>query len=110
MAEDNLFLGLDASTQSLKALIVNEKLVEEFGWKNPIGQRVTMEDSVTLKVIGVVKDYHMYGFWMEIGPTAMRVNDEKDNNFVIGKVDLSNLTDAYSYLETEWRDKIPNKT
>lgn len=91
------------------SLIVNEKLVEEFGWKEPIGKRVAIDDSTTLTVIGVIKNFYHNGFWRDVDPYGIRAGDEEDFRFVIAKVPASKLTSAYHHLEDKWREVIPNK-
>ncbi len=89
------------------SLIVNEKLVKVFGWQNPIGKRVAMDDSTMLTVIGVVKNFHHNGFWREVDPYAMRLSEEEEFNFVIVKVSSSKLTAAFNYLEEKWARSYP---
>jgi len=92
------------------SILVNERLVEEFGWKDPIGQRLSISDSVHLSVVGVMKNFYMAGFWEEIDPMAMRLDSTENFNYIVGKVDVANITDAYNYLENEWLAKIESKT
>lgn len=105
---------LEAS-DSQNSIIVNEKLVEEFDWTDPVGQRVTFNDSVTLTVVGVVKNFYMYGFWAPIEPVGIRLQslkfqDDGTNSFMVAKANINNVKEVYDYLEREWNGKIPNKT
>ncbi|WP_421895275.1 FtsX-like permease family protein [Marinoscillum sp.] len=105
---------LEAS-DSQNSLVVNERAVEEFGWTNPIGQRVYLNDSTTLTVVGVVKNFYMYGFWAPIEPTAMRLKslkfqDDGTYSFMVAKVNINRVKEVYDYLESEWNSKIPTKT
>ncbi len=47
---------LKKNTADSNAIIVNEALVREYGWKDPIGQR--LPGKYNERVIGVVKDFH----------------------------------------------------
>lgn len=105
---------LEAS-DSQNSIIVNEKLVEEFAWKDPIGQRVMINDSTTLTVIGVMKNFYMYGFWAPIEPVGIRLKslkfqDDGTYSFMVARADINNVKEVYDYLEQEWNGKIPNKT
>ena len=105
---------LEAS-DSRNSIIVNEKLVEEFDWVEPIGKRVTINDTTTLTVVGVVKDFYMYGFWAPIEPFGIRLKslkfeDDGTYSFIIAKTNLENTREVYDYLEQEWNSKIPTKT
>lgn len=105
---------LEAS-DSKNSIIVNEKLVEAFDWKEPIGQRVSINDSTTLTVVGVVKNFYMYGFWAPIEPVGIRLKslkfeDDGTYSFMVAKTNVNNVKQVYDYLEQEWNSKIPNKT
>lgn len=105
---------LEAS-DSQNGIIINEKMAEEFDWTDPIGQRVAIDDSTTLTVIGVVKNFYMYGFWEPVEPVGIRLksmkfDDDGTYSFLVVKTDVSKTKDVYDYLEREWNSKIPNKT
>ena len=58
-----------------KELILNEKALEQFGFKSPaeaVGQQIYASDSIPLSVVGVVKDFHFRPMNYEIGPLAFR--------------------------------------
>jgi putative ABC transport system permease protein len=50
-------------------IIVNEALVKEYGWKDPIGQ--TMPGKYTQQIIGVVKDFHFESLHTNIKPVVL---------------------------------------
>lgn len=105
---------LEAS-DSKSSIVVNEKLVEAFGWDDPIGKRVTVNDTVSLSVVGVVENFYLYGFWAPLEPLAFRLKslrfeDDGTYSFIVARTNVSNVTEVYQYLESEWNDQIPNKT
>ncbi|MEO9474207.1 MAG: FtsX-like permease family protein [Cyclobacteriaceae bacterium] len=105
---------LEAS-DSQGSIIVNEKLVEEFDWSEPIGQRVSVNDTTTLTVVGVVKNFYMYGFWAPLEGVGMRLSslrfeDDGNYSFIVARTNIDNVQDVYDYLEQDWNDNIPNKT
>jgi putative ABC transport system permease protein len=69
----------NSSTDSHAAFIVNETAVREFGWKNPLGMRIStgFGDPSGEKwegtIIGVVKDFNVYSLHKEIEPLVMRL-------------------------------------
>lgn len=106
--------ALEAS-DSQGSIIINEKMVEEFDWTDPIGKRIAVNDSTTLTVIGVVKNFYMYGFWAPVDPVGIRLKslkfqDDGTYSFMVAKTDLDHVEEVYAYLEREWNSKIPNKT
>jgi putative ABC transport system permease protein len=67
------------STDSHQAFIVNETAIREFGWKDPIGKRISYgyEDVDGEKwegtIVGVVKDFNVYSLHKKIEPLVMRL-------------------------------------
>ncbi len=96
------------ATDSTQAVIVNETLVKNAGWKNPVGKRVwlfTGENDVTTeaKVIGVVKDFHTSSIHKTIAPLVlfMAPPQEADNLYV--KIKPENATTALAYIQTTFK-------
>lgn len=57
------------------AIVVNEALVREYGWENPIGKK--LPGNYSQQIIGVVEDFHLESLHSPIEPTvlAMKHND-----------------------------------
>ena len=58
------------------SVLVNETMVKEAGWKNPIGKQLLNAEksdgkTVPSKVIGVVKDFHTYSLQHKVEPLVM---------------------------------------
>lgn len=92
-----------------QSIIVNEALVKEFKWEEPIGKRVAIDDTTKLTVIGVVADFYKDGFWNPIEPVGIRIETEDAYNFVVGKVSSDKLIDTYKAIEEEWAQEIPTR-
>ncbi|MEO9964813.1 MAG: FtsX-like permease family protein [Reichenbachiella sp.] len=104
---------LEAS-DSEGSIIINEKMVEAFDWTEPLGKRIAVNDTTTLTVVGVVKNFYMYGFWAPIDPVgitlkSLRFEDDGTNSFVVARTDVSKVREVYDYLETDWNSKVPTK-
>lgn len=104
---------LEAS-DSRNSIVVNEKMVEAFDWTQPIGQRVVVDDSTTLTVVGVVNNFYMYGFWAPLRPVGIRLQslkfqDDGTYSFMVARADINRVEAVYDYLEQEWNGKISNK-
>jgi putative ABC transport system permease protein len=71
--------NLQRSTDAHEAFIVNETAVREFGWKDPIGKRIShgYEENEGEKwegtIVGVVKDFNVYSLHKKIEPLVMRL-------------------------------------
>jgi putative ABC transport system permease protein len=77
-------------TDVSNAVLVNETLVKEMGWTDPLGKRVRLGTNADGKVlmasvVGVVKDFNIYSLQHKIEPLLLRmppVDNEKDNLYV----------------------------
>ena len=65
-----------------KSVILNETALKQFSFSDPvsaINQAIYVEDSIMLKVVGVVKDFHFRPLVYEIGPVAFRYNPDESS-------------------------------
>lgn len=96
------------------AIIVNEALVRDMGWSNPLDEHLNWtEDSTSLghKVIGVVKDYHLRSLEQTIDPTFLTM-DKKNAGFLITmlvKISPNDIPQTVARMQAIWRDMYPNK-
>lgn len=89
------------------SILVNESMVKEMNWDEPVGQVVQIDDSTRLSVIGVVMDFYMYGFFDPVAPSAFRLGAKDDMNFVVIKSGLRN-TELRKLMEEKWYEIAPN--
>lgn len=89
------------------SIIVNEAMVKEMGWEEPLGKVVSMDDSTRLTVVGVMEDFYMWGFFNPVSPFGFRLADKDANNFVVVKGDVK-PTELYDLLEEKWYEIAPN--
>lgn len=88
------------------SLIVNEQTVKEFGWEEPVGQVVQVDDSTRLTVVGVMKDFYMYGFFDTVDPAGFRLGNKDAMNFLVVK-SQQNPKEVYEKLEATWYEVAP---
>lgn len=59
-------------TDISQGVVVNQKLVDEYGWSDPIGKMVSPFGLTTpMRVIGVVKDFNAFSLHIKVEPTAV---------------------------------------
>jgi putative ABC transport system permease protein len=100
-------------TDRYNAILVNETLVNELGWKDPIGKRVKfhIDDKGTLaesRVVGVIKDFHTHSLQHKIEPLALQMPpdaNEQDNLYV--RVRAGQAADALAFIEKTYRQFEP---
>ncbi|MBD0260951.1 MAG: hypothetical protein ICV83_34965, partial [Cytophagales bacterium] len=87
-------------------VVVNELLVKQLGWHNPVGQQFRIE-GVPHEVIGVVKDFHSYSFAKPVRPTIFRVAPEAGYRYLSLRVRPGAEAKAYGALQVEWAALFP---
>lgn len=94
-----------------RAIIVNEKFIEDFNWQNedPINKKVRLNDTTELIVVGVVKNFYQYGFWERINPMALQLGVKERMRMVVVQADIKNLTSLNEELKEIWAEVIPNR-
>jgi len=89
-----------------KNILVNQRLVDNFGWNEPIGQKVVI-DSINYNVAGIVDDFIQSDLFTEKQPVAMRMLPEKDHLFLIIKTDQKNMLAVNKDLKKTWNNLFP---
>ncbi|MEM9722116.1 MAG: ABC transporter permease, partial [Bacteroidota bacterium] len=69
--------GTDSS-----AILVNETLVKQYGWENPLEERLsdfgeTPEDIVSFPIIGVFKDFHFNSLRSTVNPMLLHLGSSR---------------------------------
>ncbi|MES1218969.1 MAG: FtsX-like permease family protein, partial [Bacteroidota bacterium] len=96
-------------TDKDKSLIVNETLVKDAGWDEPIGKKIqfgrdTAGNPTVYEVVGVVKDFNIYSLQHKIEPLILHLPQqtyEKDNLYV--RISKKNVSAALKYTEAVYK-------
>ncbi len=91
------------------SIIINERFASQFGWEDPIGQRVTIQDTLNLTVVGLMEDFYTWGFWGSIDPVMFRLRDDQGLTMLIAKVPNEQLGSTIDYMENTWSELIPDR-
>ncbi|HEX6892462.1 MAG TPA: ABC transporter permease [Chryseolinea sp.] len=95
------------------AVIVNEALVREMNWKEPLNEYLNwLDDSLGVgsKVIGVTKDYHFRSLEAEIKPMLLSMNREHAGYLYTMLVKLApgDMRESIEMLRRAWNDISPS--
>lgn len=85
------------------SVIVNQKLVDAFGWKEAIGKTVTVYDTTKLTVIGVVEDFYFSGVWNTINPMILRQANPADFSFLAVRAKKEDLPVVLDFIHNKWK-------
>ena len=91
-----------------KSIIINQKMVKDFGWKEALGMTVTLYDTTRFTVIGVVEDFYVNGFWQKIQPTMLRLSSNEQYGILVVKAEPKDLPGVLEYLSLKWKSQNTN--
>jgi ABC-type antimicrobial peptide transport system, permease component len=91
-----------------KSIIINEKMVKDFGWKEPVGMTVTIYDTTRFMVVGVVKDFYSNGLWQKINPTMLRLSANNNYGILAVRAESKDLPSVLDYLSLKWKSQNTN--
>jgi ABC-type antimicrobial peptide transport system permease subunit len=109
LIEGRLFDKLrEGADRANKSIIINQKMVEDFGWKTPLGMTITLYDTTKLTVIGVVENFYTNGIWEKIHPTVLRLTSKDDYRVLVVRAEPTDLHDVLDYLSVKWKSQGTN--
>jgi len=85
------------------SIIVNKKLVQDFGWTNAVGRTLTLYDTTSLTIIGVVEDFYLGGVWEEIEPAMLRVLASHQFNVLAVRANPEDLPGVLDFMDQKWK-------
>ena len=88
-------------TDEEAAIVVNESFVEQLGWEEPIGKKLTFGDDDERTIIGVVKDFHFASMRHSIEPLVMFYRREANSNLSI--LINSDISNTMTSIEGTWQ-------
>jgi putative ABC transport system permease protein len=97
-----------AADRTNGSIVVNQKLVKDFGWKEAVGQTITLYDTTKLTVAGVVEDFYINGLWKKIEPAMLRLSPNDQYSVLAVRADPEDLHDVLGYLDLEWKKRTTN--
>lgn len=103
-------VGFDVNreAEAQTSVLVNETLVEEFGFEDPVGQ-ILVVDSVEYNIAGVVQDMYSRGIWNVVEPTVIRYSPKEQYRYLSVQTSSENLLVAHDALEAAWTALHPDR-
>jgi putative ABC transport system permease protein len=97
--------GRDARGESV---LVNEALVDAFGWKDPLGKTVSMRFGVRdAEVVGVVEDFHFQTLHRPIEPLVIHMPVRTAPNRLYARIAPGQTDAALDQLRAVWNETVP---
>jgi len=99
----------DQASDMRESIIVNEEFVRVFELGDqPLGQRITLNDTVQVYIIGVVKDVYLRALFQPLSPLAFRYVPETEYKYFVASTDAGTLVKANDQIKKAWNKVFPN--
>ena len=90
------------------AVIINQTLMNQFGWQSAVGRDVDWNGNGDVPIIGVVRDFHFKSFHEQVAPAVIFLEPEYcDLSFVISTSGKDR--DILDILQKEWQEIAPSQ-
>ncbi|MEM6525173.1 MAG: ABC transporter permease [Bacteroidota bacterium] len=103
----------DNISDHTNTLIVNEALVEDMGWENPLNKHLDwQEDSLGIgwRIIGVTENYHFRSLEQSIEPLLIHLDTASGKiTTMLVKIDSEEVPETIDYLHAQWKDLAGEK-
>jgi len=83
-----------------RSAIINQTMLEQSGWEDPIGKTIGIGDEDLYQVIGVVDDFNFYSLHKEVEPIVMQTTERPYSVSI--KVSEATRQQAIKALEDIW--------
>ncbi|MEO6405199.1 MAG: ABC transporter permease [Ferruginibacter sp.] len=105
LAKGRNFIGL---SDTLHSMLINESMVKDLGWEEPIGKRIKFPGDTSgryLEVVGVIKDFHVKSLYNPIAPLLLSYRP--NSREVQIKLGATNIPSTISGIEKTWKNIFP---
>lgn len=92
------------STDLEQAILLNETAVKQIGWDQSVGKTIDFDGEK--KVIGVIKDFHIFSLKEKIDPLIIMPIDTS-SEFLAIRMNSASLSNTVSQIEDIWNEIVP---
>jgi putative ABC transport system permease protein len=101
--------GFTSVADTLRNIIVNKKMVQQFGWDEPIGKKIRVSGDTSnfyLEVVGVVEDFHQKSLYNPVAPLLLRY---RPNSFLVAaKIAPGKIDQTIAAVKKTWATIFPD--
>ena len=92
-----------------RAVLVNEALVQAFGWDKPLGKSLSVKFGVrNARVVGVVEDFHFQTLRQSIGPLVIKQATRAPPNQIYAKIAPGQTGKGLDQIQSIWAETVPS--
>jgi ABC-type transport system, involved in lipoprotein release, permease component len=98
----------DRASDLNESLIVNEEFIRVFNLKEPIGKRITLNDTAQFYIVGVVKDVYLGALFEPLSAVAFRYTAPENYRYLIATAEISQVNQLNQQIKAEWKKLFPS--
>ncbi len=100
----------DLASDYKESIIVNEEFVRVFGvGAKPLGARITLNDSIQVYIVGVVKDVYLRALFQPLAPLAFRYVPTENYKYLVASADPQELVKLNDQMKQAWHKVFPTR-
>jgi putative ABC transport system permease protein len=105
----------DFSSDTSKAIILNEKAIKELGFVSPqesIGKKLFFDfqgKNYDFDIVGVVKDFHYEDLHLPITPYGFQLSMQPQYNYMIVHAKAGNINNILASVKNSWHNLNPSE-
>ena len=100
----------NSQSDELESIVVNEEFLRHFALTEPLNTKITLMDTASYYIVGVVKDMYLDGIWRPIEPLVLRKADVDSYTHLVVKTSSDKAVNVNAAMEKEWRSIFPDET
>lgn len=90
-----------------RACVINETMAKQLGYKDPIGKKIALGDSIGKTIVGVVKDYHFESLKNKIEAITYLYQGDFGINYVFVKLTPETPKTAIDLIGAAYKEIAP---
>jgi len=98
----------ESADRTNNSILINQKMAGDFGWTDPVGKMITLYDTISLNVIGMVDDFFNSGLWEKIEPTMLRLARPDQYNYLAVRTNKNDVPAVLESLSRKWKSLSTN--
>jgi ABC-type antimicrobial peptide transport system permease subunit len=92
-----------------EAAIITENLAHALGWTDATDKVIDINDSTSLRVVGILKDIYNRGVWRPKEPVVLRLATPEQYYHLIVSTTAAQRTGVDQYIAKKWKTLFPER-
>lgn len=97
----------ERGTDSL-GVVINESMARHLQERETLNTKLSIDDTLSFNVIGVVKDYNFQDLDKTIEPMTLFLNPDRSTRYAYIKIAPQNASDSFEQIRAAWNKIEPN--